>query len=63
LAQLNIFGALAVGVQADNNGKQGIPHYLSFVTFGSEVAGNRESWDQEGEMADEIKLEIWADYI
>jgi len=29
----------------------------------SEETGNRESWDQEGEMADEIKLEIWADYI
>ena len=29
----------------------------------SDSSGKRESWDQEGEMADEIKLEIWADYI
>jgi hypothetical protein len=28
----------------------------------SKAAGKRESLDREGEMADEIKLEIWADY-
>ena len=53
---------MAAGGQAVYNKNWGIPYYPSFITLVSGPDGNRESLDQEGEMADEIKLEIWADY-
>ena len=53
---------MAVGGQAAYNIDQGIGDYQSFINLVSGPDGNRESLDQEGEMSDEIKLEIWADY-
>ncbi len=39
------------------------PQYNLICRLFSEATGKRESLDQEGQMADEIKLEVWVDYI